>query len=320
MLRRGPPPLEYSATDRLTWSLSNVLQLEYITKKWAHHRHTDTLPQFVSSVNREQGNQLHFAKVNRKWNKRYKLRTPIWCDREYLTRSSVLCNSSENLETGLVRFNRFGIEKLIYNDKFSYPPTQTNTKMKLAIASLVLATTSSTRLPRSVDGNNDRRYKQLTQMMRYFNPDFDERKYWTYGCNCLILGKSDYQLDRALTRPTRWPTHVRSRPRSSSRCSRLSLQSIQRLLEMCPQRTRRSVHSWICPLSLWPQEWQRCLSRQCWLLRTITLWVWCHVCWTTRRRKRRLHREVPHVLGWGRRLLLLGPTRRPVLSTTRYTI
>jgi len=71
--------------------------------------------------------------------------------------------------------------------------------MKLAIASLVLATTSSTRLPRSVDGNNDRRYKQLTQMMRYFNPDFDERKYWTYGCNCLILG------DRPMSDPGHGP-------------------------------------------------------------------------------------------------------------------
>ena len=25
-------------------------------------------------------------------------------------------------------------------------------------------------------------------MMDYFNDDFDERKYWAYGCNCLILG------------------------------------------------------------------------------------------------------------------------------------
>jgi len=115
-----------------------------------------------------------------------------------------------------------------------------------------------------------------------------------------------------------WPTHVRSWPRPSCRRPRHSLQSIQRLFEMCPKTTRRSVHSRICPLSLWPQEWQRCLSRRRWFLWTITLRVWCHVCWTTRRQKRRLHRKVPHVLGWGRRLLLLGPTRRPVLSTTRH--
>ena len=35
----------------------------------------------------------------------------------------------------------------------------------------------------------ERRYNQLTDMMSFYNPDFDERKYWTYGCNCLILGQ-----------------------------------------------------------------------------------------------------------------------------------
>ena len=33
-----------------------------------------------------------------------------------------------------------------------------------------------------------KRYFQLKSMMDYFNDDFDERKYWAYGCNCLILG------------------------------------------------------------------------------------------------------------------------------------
>ena len=40
-----------------------------------------------------------------------------------------------------------------------------------------------------------RRYSQLTKMMRFHNADFDERKYWTYGCNCLMLG------DRPLSQP-----------------------------------------------------------------------------------------------------------------------
>ena len=35
----------------------------------------------------------------------------------------------------------------------------------------------------------DRRYSQLTDMMVHQNAEFDERKYWTYGCNCLVLGK-----------------------------------------------------------------------------------------------------------------------------------
>jgi len=50
------------------------------------------------------------------------------------------------------------------------------------------------RSSRDVDYANDaptdqtRRYWQLTRMMDYFNPTFDERQYWTYGCNCLMLG------------------------------------------------------------------------------------------------------------------------------------
>jgi hypothetical protein len=33
-----------------------------------------------------------------------------------------------------------------------------------------------------------RRYDQLVSMMGHFNKDFDEKKFWTYGCNCLMLG------------------------------------------------------------------------------------------------------------------------------------
>ena len=36
--------------------------------------------------------------------------------------------------------------------------------------------------------STDRRYAQLTEMMTTYNPLFDERKFWTYGCNCLLLG------------------------------------------------------------------------------------------------------------------------------------
>lgn len=34
----------------------------------------------------------------------------------------------------------------------------------------------------------ERRYNQLVDMMEHYNSEFDERKYWTYGCQCLILG------------------------------------------------------------------------------------------------------------------------------------
>lgn len=33
-----------------------------------------------------------------------------------------------------------------------------------------------------------RRYKDLKLLALHYMPDFDERKYWAYGCNCLILG------------------------------------------------------------------------------------------------------------------------------------
>jgi hypothetical protein len=34
----------------------------------------------------------------------------------------------------------------------------------------------------------EKRYTQLIEQMEHFNPTFDERQYWTYGCNCLMLG------------------------------------------------------------------------------------------------------------------------------------
>lgn len=35
----------------------------------------------------------------------------------------------------------------------------------------------------------EKRYSQLIEMMEYHNANFDDRQYWTYGCNCLMLGK-----------------------------------------------------------------------------------------------------------------------------------
>jgi len=43
-------------------------------------------------------------------------------------------------------------------------------------------------LSRVARTGEDRRYAQLKDMMKHYNSDFDERKYWAYGCNCLILG------------------------------------------------------------------------------------------------------------------------------------
>jgi len=45
----------------------------------------------------------------------------------------------------------------------------------------------------------ERRYFQLVDMMTHYNPEFDERKYWTYGCQCLVLG------DRPMSDPGKGP-------------------------------------------------------------------------------------------------------------------
>ena len=57
--------------------------------------------------------------------------------------------------------------------------------MKLTTALIAAATAH--KVARQAD-DSDRRYFQLKNMMVYYNNDFDERKYWTYGCNCHFLG------------------------------------------------------------------------------------------------------------------------------------
>ena len=66
--------------------------------------------------------------------------------------------------------------------------------MKLINSLAIIGATTSSRIARQDD---DRRYSQLTDMMEHYNADFDERKYWAYGCNCLILGKpqSESRID-----------------------------------------------------------------------------------------------------------------------------
>ena len=68
----------------------------------------------------------------------------------------------------------------------------------IAIAATATETKVASRVARNVD-DSDRRYFQLTDMMEHYNADFDERKYWAYGCNCLILG------DRPMSDPGHGP-------------------------------------------------------------------------------------------------------------------
>ena len=55
-------------------------------------------------------------------------------------------------------------------------------------------TNSTTSIGRFGGGNKPggmglgRRYTDLLKLVRHYTTGFDERKYWAYGCNCLILG------------------------------------------------------------------------------------------------------------------------------------
>ena len=77
----------------------------------------------------------------------------------------------------------------------------------MRVSALIIASASAAnhnshkRVARQADGE-DRRYVQLVDMMAHYNADFDERKYWAYGCNCLILGKF-YRLLPVLTDSSR---------------------------------------------------------------------------------------------------------------------
>merc|ERR1739838_490444 len=78
-----------------------------------------------------------------------------------------------------------------------------NRKMKFSLA-LNLALVKAARVRRSNQGEKalgdvEKRYSQLVDMMEHYNSDFDERKYWAYGCNCLILG------DRPMSDPGHGP-------------------------------------------------------------------------------------------------------------------
>lgn len=77
------------------------------------------------------------------------------------------------------------------------------TAILIGCASAVVSQDILSRTSREAEpfDNDDRirRYWQLKEMMNYFNPTFDQRKYWTYGCNCLMLG------DRPMSDPGHGP-------------------------------------------------------------------------------------------------------------------
>ena len=52
-----------------------------------------------------------------------------------------------------------------------------------------IATVSAFSSERSSREASERRYTQLTSMIRFYNRDFDETKYSNYGCHCDFLGQ-----------------------------------------------------------------------------------------------------------------------------------
>jgi len=60
--------------------------------------------------------------------------------------------------------------------------------MKIAAVFVTVALAQNDVANNSADGISSRRYDDLHKIAKFYMPDFDERKYWAYGCNCLILG------------------------------------------------------------------------------------------------------------------------------------
>ena len=61
-------------------------------------------------------------------------------------------------------------------------------KLSLVIAAVSAANNNIQHRQRRQDREVAKRYSQLIDQMTYYNADFDERKYWTYGCHCMMLG------------------------------------------------------------------------------------------------------------------------------------
>ena len=65
-------------------------------------------------------------------------------------------------------------------------------KKMIVLASATLAqdvADSNTNSTKSIGGMGlERQYTDLLKLVKHYSPEFDVRKYWAYGCNCLIMG------------------------------------------------------------------------------------------------------------------------------------
>ena len=158
----------------------------------------------------------------------------------------------------------------------------------------LLASVSASIVKRDVEDKTlegEKRYNQLVDMMTHYNPDFDERKYWAYGCNCLNVG------DRAMSdpgygKPVDDLDAVCKKYKDCVKCAK------QEFGEMCIGEFVRVSYlrsSWQFTKCFWNrnsslkpssvqirlQEWRSFLQKQCQHLWSGSLRMWCHDCsWT----------------------------------------
>ena len=62
---------------------------------------------------------------------------------------------------------------------------RTSKKMKISLTTLAMASASIVKRE-DQETAQGRKYSQLMAMMTHYNPDFDFRKYFAYGCHCMI--------------------------------------------------------------------------------------------------------------------------------------
>ena len=55
---------------------------------------------------------------------------------------------------------------------------------------------------------DEKRFSELKEMMLNYNADFDERTYFAYGCNCMMLGKFQFQLIFGDFKPTAYIYYI----------------------------------------------------------------------------------------------------------------
>ena len=60
--------------------------------------------------------------------------------------------------------------------------------MKLTLALVATLVNSQRGVNSDASVPEIKRFSQLMALLTHFNPDFDNRKYLTYGCNCQLLG------------------------------------------------------------------------------------------------------------------------------------